>query len=232
MNIKKHKGFSLLELLTVLALSSLILPIIFNAYTSYQQNQNNLKNHLSEYADFIFIKSLLINSIHEAGYAPCLPLASLDSQENLPQVKILPQGITLNRMKTPLAEVTLIDERHIEWWDKQKLDLTNTYILADCYHAELTKINHVSASFPKKIISLEKPLTQAFIPPIYMGVWLSETISLNPATNTLIYHTSHSDTLSAKVNKFTAEINNKLLTIKLTMLSKQNYQFSIRMRNG
>lgn len=228
-------GWSLLEILMSMILSSILLTLILKIYSIYIQANSSLQRMLHEYAEYNFIYRILTHSMQRAGFTPCKSLNSLQSKENLQSFKIFAAGIQINSMYNPIAEINIIDNKYIIWPGKIKLNLTNTYLIADCYHAELITLQSMQEEQGKKILQLIKPLTQEFVAPIYMGVWLSETVSLQKSHSALVLHSLQTDTVSTAVKKIVVqakkEEQNTFFITNITMHSGRAYKFKTQIHN-
>jgi hypothetical protein len=260
-------GITLMELLVAMGLASFMLAGIWRVYFYFRHAHDRLEKQLITAYELQLVTSLLRNSIRRAGFTPCMPLNSLWTEDGLYAYQIKDAGLTLNRMSEPVYLTQVQDNRHLlltvdptyttsqglsaesrmlaTWLDPaDKLrdvgsgeERLKTHLIADCYHAELIHIKAIKTSYEGQQVELSNALHFNYLPPVYLGEWLSETYYMRykpyPA---LMVKTLHADVLSPEVLAFHVKEKlykgGTLLQITLGLFTADEHQLLTRIRSA
>lgn len=231
MTTKRQDGFSLIELLIVVGLSSVLLMGVWRVYYVFHRMHARLHQQMTEAIELQLIESLLRNSIRSAGYTPCMSLDHLINKEGLHAYQLSRESISLSRMDNPIYAVSSLDDQNLMLTQPVNLNPNKSYLIADCYHAELVKVR---ATY-KQHVMLMQPLHYHYEQPVYFGLWLSERFFMRhqPKPALMVQHL-HTETLSDEVTAFQVEeeisVAGRLLKIKLQTALFPAYQVEVRVR--
>ncbi|MCH9689064.1 MAG: hypothetical protein K0U24_00815 [Gammaproteobacteria bacterium] len=176
-------GFSLTELLICFSISMLLLLILIQHVLSVSRQYQHIHAVLDETVTLQWAFDVMRARIHHAGFTPCLGLNQLKTTDTRDKPELL-QAIEVQSSNTPKLIVRKMDEKHfglVQQLAPNTLHLSHDVlipnrpvIIADCSHAEVHEIKHISQAKSGEIIQLKKPLVFEYGPEAYIGNWVSE----------------------------------------------------------
>lgn len=216
--MNKQLGFSLNELLISLFLAGLISTSLIQIYlwnkTYYQKLQEKLKIQF----EVQWAQDLLVDSIHRAGFTPCLSIEQillLDRRANKHiqhyNLTVGDQEIQVNRMSEYFGELLAINT-------KQELLISSTtavregqaILIADCSRGEVHRIKKMRKTSQGFIVSLDSPIYFTYPSLTYVGQWLEEHWLIKKKHNgneALYYQQVHSEELTPLVHAMKIKTN-------------------------
>ncbi|HAF87886.1 MAG: hypothetical protein CMF38_01150 [Legionellaceae bacterium] len=241
--LKQKQGFSLIELLIAISLTTAILALLVQCFLACQSNYRVFQAQLESFYDTHLVSVLLQNSLKKAGYTPCGNIEYLkfikenNSQlTNCKAVVIKPNFLQIRRMNEVNYTINQIFSR-----DKVLINqrwthpLTHPVLLADCYQAIKRFIVHVKHTNVGSILTLNQPIPALFSHPKFIGEWLDETFVIRPDTHkkpTLFYHLLKAEALTSSIHTLSATFDRPQKQITVTLLTDSKpIQFMVRIRN-
>ena len=206
--MKRQKGLSFIEWMIGIFLGSCLLIIIGRHYLTTSHYAQASLTRLSDLNERLLISDLLITSIQQAGFTPCASIQNLIMTPAFPPIELIKgdkQGIQVTRMSETFSTVssppasnklTLIEDLALKQDD--------VILLADCFHAEIQRIQHVSRESQQWHITLKGLLHYTYNQPIYIGKWLTERFYLQNNTQgqpIFYYQIKHPEALSRSIKK-------------------------------
>ena len=212
--MKRQKGLSFIEWMIGIFLGSCLLIIIGRHYLTTSHYAQASLTRLSDLNERLLISDLLITSIQQAGFTPCASIQNLIMTPAFPPIELIKgdkQGIQVTRMSETFSTVssppasnklTLIEDLALKQDD--------VILLADCFHAEIQRIQHVSRESQQWHITLKGLLHYTYNQPIYIGKWLTERFYLQNNTQgqpIFYYQIKHPEALSRSIKKIELSLN-------------------------
>jgi hypothetical protein len=184
MGDRNQRGLSLVELMISLAFACLLLSALLSLFISCKTHYLNLQTILETEYELQLVSELLRDSSRSAGFMPCLGLNHLTSKDGRdPRHRL--SAIALDVGKLHALQFSHMSEHFVKV--NQVISPTRLLIegslslprgrpivLADCYFAEVQRVSHSQPSGKNTLVSLEKPLSFSFHPPVYLGEWVEE----------------------------------------------------------
>jgi prepilin-type N-terminal cleavage/methylation domain-containing protein len=214
--MRRQAGFTLIEIMVSLFLSSIILIVLMQHHISIKYHYVQLETALDDAIDKQLLADLMRDSIHQAGFTPCLSIDNLsvvdrrDAQQHV--VSLALEGNTVlrvNRMSPYFDEVlAVLGSTRVLATRLKDLRSAQSIVIADCTHAELHAVHQVSLTHEGQLLILEEPLLSLYQPPIYIGEWMEERFFVPPQGG-LFYHQRHTDALSSQVTRLQATLDNR-----------------------
>lgn len=220
-------GFGIIELLVSLALSSFITLALINHYLAIKRNYVQTQMRLEQSMELQIATEFIRDSIHRAGFTPCLRVDYLTGYDHRTKRHHLmpielnpadPSMLTLNRMQESFH---LIDE-----WISINRFLTDSshfkkgqpVLVSDCYHAEVHEISEVQNFGSRQQLTIAQPLLFDYQAPVYIGAWIEETffIQINSKKQPALFYQFHrTEELTPMIQSLSWQIERKLPTILL-----------------
>lgn len=240
-----QNGVGLLEIMVSLFLASLIMTGLIQHYISTKQHYAYLESVLDDATELQLAIDYLRNSIHQAGFTPCLSINQLMTLDNRdiykPLIAIdLRQGtrpiLQINRMSayfdtiTSFTSASEIVTSHIT-----SLHPLHPIVIADCHHAEVHTIREISHTKTMQFITLNSPLVYQYEEPIYIGEWVEEQFFVRN-TGGLFYYRHHTDELTRHVTSILPTVQDTatglVVHVILGLDHERRLQIDTRVRAG
>ncbi len=232
-NMNKQVGIGLLEVFISLFLASFIIVILLNQYIHVKRHYLAFQSTLNQAMDLQVVIDLLQNSIRQAGFTPCMRidhLTTLDTSGGRQSILAIDieNGLTINRM-SPHFNVLLnrMHSNQIETTASYEFHEKDTLIIADCYHAEIVHLTDVTQRLTSQRLTLDRPLSFNYQPPVYVGEWWQENYFVRPSKG-LFYQRERTDELTSLVKNISIEMKHNW--IELALILKQGLPIKIDTR--
>ncbi len=239
-----QKGSSLAEVLISLFLSTLIIASLMQMYLCHKRHYQQFQSDLDMLYDLQQISALMRQSLMSAGFTPCLALDKLtaidrradDKTVHALQTATNPSMLHTSRMSEkfyPLLKVT--GSRHLLLSAKALVNARHPVLIADCFHAEVHRIDSIEHSPQAVSIQLARPLRFNYQNGSYIGEWIEEKwlVRPNPQGVSSIYLQSRgSEELSSMISAMKLNQNKKLIEVALQTQTQKKFYFVTAMRNG
>lgn len=244
--MNSQKGLGLPEVCIALLLASFITMALVHHYLSIKQQYCLLQKHIEQAIELQLVSELVRKSSRLAGFTPCLSvdhLIAMDERhepKKLASIEKYKSSLKINRMSeyfNTLLETS--DLHHLKLSVEQRFHEGQSIIIADCYHAEVHKINRIYFSGEEQGIVLDKNMVFSYHPPVYVGAWIEETYFIhekNLAEGTLYYHRQHAEELSRLIHSIMVRIKTykkgRLIHIMLGLDDNKSLEIDTRLRVG
>lgn len=179
---QRERGMTILECLLGLALSLSILAILLQQYVQIKQQTYLAVQAITHTSRLQTILSTLRRKGHHAGFAPCLPIAYLNTfdhrtGQSLQTLEIQKQpGTKLSFYGMSPNFLPVMPASHFgkfKLLGRWGVQLNHPVIIADCQQAEVLDTYQIMGH----TLQFTKALRFTYHPPIYIGEWLSESFS-------------------------------------------------------
>lgn len=250
-NSARWNGFSLLELLVSIFLITLLLTLVIQHFLIAKKQYNKAEILLNQVFEEQLVESVIRNSVHSAGFTPCLPLDALIS-ESMPAGKPLVAieikhdsennaELHVNRMNINFSKVNAISGSmvlHIA--QPLSLKIGQRVLIADCYHAEVREVQNLQRVNTQYMVRLNAPLRFNYDNhETYLGEWIEEMFFIQNnkrGKRALFYRREHTEELIPGIKKFALRwISTKskpLLQVQLNAGSEKDILLEIGVRAG
>lgn len=212
-------------------------------YLHSKKTYLQIEKSLDKQLDLLWIADLLRQSVHNAGFTPCLGIEHLqviDTRKPKTPIKALrlDNGIQVARMREQFNDLIqtqgnqeLIISKYPQFNSKRPL------IIADCQHAEIHRIAALNSTQTNQFIRLQVPLLYSY-GEAYVGEWIEEQWFIRKnkqGKDSLYYRTEQTDELSSQVQTLEVKpffiYGRKVLELTLGMENQKSYHLTIAMRN-
>lgn len=242
--MRPQQGFTLVELMVGMFLSTIIATTVLNLYFYVKRNYLQAQELISTHYDLSLVKTMILRSVHQAGYTPCISLDQLDVYDQRSyQNKVLvplsfinePSGmLRINRMSEHFNEVkNIMTAYEIDLVEKRKFKPGYPLMIADCRHAEIITQYQ---QYKNKII-LKHPLKFAYEGSISLGEYFEERWFIQGSRNknpSLYYYRTHKEELTPVINSLkisqVSTLPAKTLIIDLFWGKGKTYSFRASVR--
>ncbi len=210
-------GLSLPEILVALLSSSLLLTTLMSQYVGVKQHYKRSESMLEKALDAQLVVDLMRDSIRQAGFTPCLGVEHLTTMDMRHQKTGL-TAIDLYSRDNPGFQVNHMSNQY-GFFIKQVsltalivtkeavLSVQHPVMIADCYHAEVHRIEHLRSVAGNWEFDLKHPLFYSYQPPIYIGEWLEEGFFIK--SGVLYYRLDRVDALSGAIHGASASLKTR-----------------------
>lgn len=239
---QREQGMTILECLLGLALSLSILAILLQQYVQIKQQTYLAVQAMTHTSRLQTILSTLRRKGHHAGFAPCLPIADLNTfdhrtGQSLQPLEIQKQPTTKlsffgmsPRFLPVLPAVRLGKFKLLRKWG---VSSKHPVIIADCQQAEVLDTYHIVGH----TLQFNKALRFTYHHPIYIGEWLSESFSIkkNAQGQYSLFYTQnhHSEELEPDIGNMQWALvkhrSSSVLRLNLEHAPEKPFLFYIRM---
>lgn len=178
---KYDAGAGLVELMLVLFLSSCIITLLLNQLVLTKKHEKLTTDALSKAYDLQMLGDLLKTSIRQAGYTPCAAIDKLTRIDHtnpgvLPQAIVFESskmdGVAIYYMSSPLEQIAqFISSSQIRIPHHHIFSKEEPLIIADCFHAEIVRIQSIKSHLGDSIVTFTTPLSFIYKMPVYIGRW-------------------------------------------------------------
>ena len=233
--MRRYQGMGLPEMMIGLFLASLIMLALMHHYIRIKQHYNVLQSALDVTSQVQWAVDLMRDSIHHAGFTPCLSvnrLISLDQRNGHEGLQAIDthDALQINRMSSDVDEV-------IDWTNSSQLVATNVQtiraeyplLVADCYHAEVVTVRGLRFTSNKQFVTLNHPLAFTYQPPVYIGEWMEERFFIR--SGRLFYHRYRTDELTPSIKGMSVSAKAALVNITLDLDDGRTLQVDTRIRS-
>ena len=211
----KARGFSLSEILIGLLLAGMLSAGLLQQYLQVYRQDRITRSQVSENLDLALLSDLLRSRLRVAGFSPCGNINSLRrTPGSLQAISEVTGGIEILRMGESYLQFASLEDigKVIQASSIKHSEL----IIADCYHAEIYKNNHV--------------LHYHYSSPIFIGELIKEHIYLNGRD--IFYKLKHAEKLITGVAKFSVTaVKNDLIRAEINLLSGRKQTVFARVRS-
>lgn len=212
------RGFSLTEILISLSITSIVIAVLLQLYTSTKHQYLEIARLLENNYEIQWVRALLSDSIRKAGFTPCLALDQLEVKDrrthaqpvasvlwaNAPEAFIQTQSMSEN-FTTVLG---IENSRQLRLASTNSIHSQQPIILADCFHAEIHDPQSLFNAKDTVLLTLAQPLAYSYIEPIYIGQWVQEKWFIKKQATgraSLYYRRSKNEELSPLVSRMEVE---------------------------
>lgn len=224
-----QRGISLAELLIALSLASFMLIILMQHYLQAKRQYHMVQEAIDQQLELHMVTDLIRHSIRSAGFTPCSSIEHLITSVPIPSINVEGHSLQLNRMSESFNTVTeVLNPTHVLAMSHHLFHKDDIVLLADCYHAEVSKIYQVTSTGKEQFLTFTQPLRFNYVEPIYIGSWLEETFIFK---KTLFYRQRHMDELAAFVRRFSVQKEGlDLIVISLGLKNGEEIELKTRQR--
>lgn len=229
MKFFKQSGLSLPEIMVALVSSSVLMTTLMSQYIGVKQHYKHSESMLEKALDVQLVVDIMRDSIRQAGFTPCLGvehLSTIDMRTDKHGLTAIDlhsgdaPGFQVNHMSNQYGVfIKQLSLSNLIVSKEAVLSLQHPVIVADCYHAEVHRIQHLRSVSGNWEVGLSRPIFYDYQPPIYIGEWLEERFFMQ--SGTLFYGVGHADALSSVVNGVSAAFNSghgkRLLHVALAL---------------
>jgi hypothetical protein len=241
--MKREQGIGLVEVLISLFLSSVMISALTQQYISMKHHYAQFQSSLEETMDQQLVTDVMRDSIRQAGFTPCLSithLSTLDSRRQGDHLTAVERRandtsvLRINRMDPAFESVLAVNSSlQILATHHHSLHKTHPVIIADCYHAEVHTIRDLRSTSEGQLISLTKPLTFSYHPPVYVGEWFEERFFVRP-NGGLFLHRQRTDELASSVKSmrtgFSTTAQGLMIEVNLGLKNAHHIRIDTRVR--
>lgn len=211
----KQWGLSLPEMLVALVSSCLLVTTLLKQYVVVKQHYKRSEKQLEQALDVQLVIDMMRDSIRQSGFTPCLGvehLLTIDRRTDQYGLTALDlqsgdkPGFQVNHMRHQYG--VIITQRGLTDLivsTEAVLSLKHPVILADCYHAEVHRIQSMRSVSGGWDIGLDRPMFYTYEPPIYIGEWIESRFFMQAGS--LFYGIGHPEMLSTAVHGLSASFN-------------------------
>lgn len=230
-----QKGFGLPEVMISLLLSSLIITLLMNQYISMKQHYIQLQSSMEEAMELQLAGDFIRESVRQAGFTPCLRLDHLmtvDTRNGHTSLSAIDvdADLTIHRMNPYFNDLlSELNSTRILVTHYHTLRDDRPILIADCYHAEVHRVIHVSNTAEGQMVTLASPLVFTYQKPVYVGEWLHERFFIRPHRG-LFYQHETTDELTPLVKTMSIKMNGHVVLIKLGLGDEQALNLETRVR--
>ena len=243
---RAQNGAGLPEIMVSLFIASLIMTALIQHYISTKQHYIHLQSTLDDATELQLSIDYLRNSIHQAGFTPCLSINQLltfdnrDGQEPLAAMYLRPGGpplLQINRMSAYFDTIiSLTSATEILASRTKLLRPEHPIVIADCQHAEVHTIREISHTETTQFITLKNPLAFQYEEPIYIGEWVEEQFFVRKQRGLFYHHHHHTDELTTQVKSMLPTVQDTpvglLVQVVLGVDHEHIIQIDTRVRAG
>lgn len=246
---KSQRGIGLPEFLIGLLIASVLMTLLIQQYLSRKQHYQQTQTMLEDAFELELVRDLIRNSVKRAGFTPCVSLNVLETSDNretkapLTAFEIhagVHSALRIQRMSEKFSTV-------LDWIGAQDLLIQSNYpyrnnqsiLIADCYHAEVQTIVATRKTQSGMEIRVMKPFIFHYVPPIYLGEWVSEsffTQKNKQQVSSLFYQANHAEELTPLVKNISTIVKKKgdttLLQVTLALENNKNVLVETQVRAG
>lgn len=231
----KEKGFSLVEIMISLFLSTILLTALIEHYLSAKKQYNQAHILLEEALEFEWVEELIRDASHRAGFTPCVSLKWLMSEDEhnkkLQAIDLVDDkgsGFTINHMSERFDSISVFRDRELIVSGDNHYSPGEKILIADCHHAEINEVVVEHRMHDKTFLGLKKNLHFDYEKPCYLGAWVQERffIRTNQQGNkALYYQNGHAEELTAQVSDLSFMVDKHhgftLLTVFLKLTNQK-----------
>lgn len=238
----KQLGLSLSELLISLFLVSLLSSLLIQVYLLNKKHYFALHQALAEHFELHWAQDLLVESIRQAGFTPCLNIEHLqvidrrisNKKFSGQSIEVKAQEIQSNHMAEHFGVLrSVLNKQELIVSSGASLRVGQALLIADCQRAELHQIIHKKKLADGVLLTSAKPLLFSYSSLTYVGQWLEERwfIKKNPAgIAALYYHQAHSEELTPLIHSMGIKQDGEKQVDIVWDLGKKKYAFSLVVR--
>ncbi|ASQ46562.1 PilW family protein [Legionella clemsonensis] len=229
--MSKYSGLSLIEMMLSLFLATVLIALLTGQYLIVKQHYYRLQDLLDYALELDWIEDLIRNSVHGAGFTPCVGLnwlKTLDGRtgKKLAVIEVKQSGsLATYRMSEQFDSVLRYDTNSVVITGNHLYKKNQTVLIADCFHAEVRTIATIQRRKSEKIITLKTPIIFDYVEPIYLGEWIEEHffIQKNSAgKEALYYQRGRAEELTPIVKNLSATLHSGQKLIMQLLLTLTN----------
>ena len=209
-----QQGFSLLELLLSMLLSFSVISLLLTQMIGIKRDAEIIFVQTQATVESYWLIELLRSRVHAAGFTPCRridQLTAIDARFN-PQPLLplevpssLASDVFIRRMANHYALMRQRANRRLIWVESEHVANNRPIIVADCVHAEVHGIAHLSPARRGTIVELTEPLVFNYPGSAFAGEWVTDRFFLQKTRDNgmaLYYQHHRVDRLSFWINRF------------------------------
>jgi len=238
--MRLQKGFSLAEILIASLISSLLLSLSMHQYLAVKKQLWHAERVVEKSLALQTAVDLIRYSVRRAGFTPCMGLQHLDAspKSQFGAIELNPEGVSgfrTHRMdddfsfvKKTLNKTTLLVASSAIFY------AGDVVLIADCYHAELREITAVHHHLEGVLLTLNTPLTYAYIETYYVGRWITESFFVRAHHMGLMYQQNRSDEIVPDISRLQVLLsdNNRMLSVSLYHTDGKKNEIKTALRMG
>lgn len=242
--MKYQNGFSLIEILLALFISSIILSMLIQFYVNNRNQYLKAQKQLSQQFEVQWVGELMANSIRRAGFTPCINVDRLEGVDrrtlgNMVQAVVVNnQSIQINRMEDDFIPLKAMKGASVLLLTKP-LNTKFPIIIADCQHVEINEIETIERLAQGFVVTLSKPLWFTYDDTAYVGSWLEERwfIKKNAfGKPSLYYHLFQTEELSPYIHALKVHEghlkNKRFFEVALSLENENDYKMLTAVRGS
>lgn len=248
----KQYGLSLPELLIGLLLSSIIMAGLLHVYLICKKQYQAYQTALEEALDLQWISQLLVHSVRQAGFTPCMRMHLLkleDRRANRGARARSPQAVRIETVPESALTVQYMDshvEQSIEQFPKAikssatqimvtgKKSLSAQYplFLTDCVQGEIHEIADIVHTSQGQQITLREPLLFDYPHGFSAGALVEEKWFIHKDKKSLYYHRGRASELSTAIQSMIIKQQAGTLEIILGLSGEKTWPVVAQLKNA
>lgn len=239
----KQHGISLPELLISLLLASVIMTGLMHIYLVCKRQYQDYQTRLEAVLDLQWLSQLLVHSIHQAGFTPCMKLQGLKLEDKRPgkhgsiqaiKVETGPEpGLTLQYMDGQFEQLLAQpDSNQILVSATKPLSKLSPLLVSDCSHGEIHEIADIAQTRQGQRITLKAPLAFEYRQGGWAGIWVEEKWFIKKNKQTLYYQRGLAAELSSLIHTITIKRQANALEVILGLDKGKTWSVIAGLKNA
>lgn len=245
----KQYGLSLPELLIGLFLSSIIMAGLLHVYLICKKQYQAYQTALEEALDLQWISQLLVHSVRQAGFTPCMRMHLLQLEDRRTNRTRSPQAVRIETMPESALTVQYMDS-HVEQsiepllkaikssatqimvTNKKTLSAQYPLLLTDCVQGEIHEIADIAHTSQGQQITLKEPLLFDYPHGFSAGTLVEEKWFIHKDKKSLYYQKGRASELSTAIQSMTIKQHADILEIILGLPHEKTWPIVARLKNA
>jgi len=245
----KQYGLSLPELLIGLLLSSIIMAGLLHVYLICKKQYQAYQTALEEALDLQWISQLLVHSVRQAGFTPCMRMHLLKLEDRRANRTRSPQAVRIETMPESALTVQYMDsyvEQSVEQLpkaikssatqimvtNKKALSAQYPLLLTDCVQGEIHEISDIVHTSQGQQITLKEPLLFDYPYGFSAGALVEEKWFIHKDKKTLYYQRGRASELSTTIQSMIIKQHADTLEIILGLPREKTWPVVAQLKNA
>lgn len=235
-NKRRQNGMSLIELMLSMALSCLLMSVLFQLFSSSKYQYAFAEKKLNRELELQQVSELLRDGSRRAGFTPCRAIQHLirADRRNLDQPV---NAITWTEGQLRLAHMSddlrlvrdILGPTRLRIEGSALIPPHHPILIADCFYAEIINIKHSQNQGADVILTLDQAHHFPYRAPVYVGEWIEERFYTQHKT--LYYDANRAEKLTEEVSDLSAELlPSQLLRLALQADKGEPWLLETRLR--